>query len=178
MSAIVSFIYNVGHGRKATETDKGKDGFVILKNGSPSTMRRKLNEGDYNGAVLEFPKWIRAGGVVLNGLVSRRTQEAALFTREYVVNTSPQPEPTPPKVDPPLVSQPTSRPTRKWKYGALGGGMVGLISFMVVVYWNTKFPENQLPAEYVAALPTFLTYVGVLFTQYMTKNRSTDVPPG
>jgi hypothetical protein len=49
---------------------------------------------------------------------------------------------------------------------------------MVVVYWNTKFPENQLPAEYVAALPTFLTYVGVLFTQYMTKNRSTDVPPG
>ena len=189
--ALASFVYNVGGGRRASSGDPGKDGFVTLKNGAPSTMRRKLNEGDYAGAALEFNKWVYAGGKRLSGLVSRRAQEAAMFCREAVDMPTPyQPPiasrnpPPGPSHEPPrptgtvLVDQPSSAPTRKWTYGAVGGGITGLISFVLVVFWNTKFPEDQIPAEYVAALPSAFTYVGVLATQYMTRNRATDIPPG
>jgi lysozyme len=182
--ALLSFVYNVGCGRKASPGDPGKDGFVTLKNGAPSTMRRKLNSGDYAGAALEFQKWVYAGGKRLNGLVSRRAQEAAMFCRE-----DDMPAPAPPPIPAPshgptrptgtvLVDQPSAAPTRKWTYGAVGGGLAGLLSFVLVVFWNSKFPEDQIPAEYVAALPSAFTYVGVLATQYMTRNRATDIPPG
>jgi lysozyme len=190
--ALASFVYNVGGGRKASPGDPGKDGFVTLKNGAPSTMRRKLNSGDYEGAALEFNRWVYAGGKRLNGLVSRRTQEAAMFCREApeMVSNYPKPlpipspsnEPTRPPVAPQspsvLVDQPSSAPTRKWTYGAVCGGLAGLASFILVVFWNSRFPEDQIPAEYVAALPSAFTYIGVLATQYMTRNRATDIPPG
>lgn len=60
--ALVSFTYNLGSG-----------------NFRASTLRQKLNRGDYDGAVLEFPKWRRAGGKILRGLVRRRAAEQALF---------------------------------------------------------------------------------------------------
>lgn len=60
--ALVSFAYNVGSG-----------------NLKASTLRQKLNRGDYEGAAAEFPKWRRAGGKVLRGLVRRRAAERALF---------------------------------------------------------------------------------------------------
>ena len=44
-----------------------------------STLLRKLNAGDINGAIAEFAKWNKAGGQVLAGLVKRRAAEAALF---------------------------------------------------------------------------------------------------
>jgi len=44
-----------------------------------STLLRRLNAGDYRGAAREFDKWIRAKGVVLAGLVSRRRDERNLF---------------------------------------------------------------------------------------------------
>jgi GH24 family phage-related lysozyme (muramidase) len=182
---LVSFVYNVGGGRRASPGDPGKDGFVTLTNGAPSTLRRKINMGDYAGAALEFHKWVYAAGKRLDGLVSRRAEEAALFCREASV-TAPQPTqpvPMPPTAPPSppvtvLVNQPSAAPTRKWTYGAIGGGITGLISFMFVVWWNTRFPEDQIPPEYVAALPTSLTYLGILITQYMTKNKATDIPPG
>ena len=43
-----------------------------------STMYRYLNIGDYKAACNEFPKWNRANGKVLNGLVIRREKERAL----------------------------------------------------------------------------------------------------
>jgi len=61
-SALVSFVYNLGSGRF-----------------SGSTLRQRLNRGDYEGAANEFWKWRRAGGVILRGLVLRRASEAALF---------------------------------------------------------------------------------------------------
>lgn len=61
--ALVSFAFNVGIG--ALEG---------------STLRRKINEGDYGGAATEFSKWTKAGGQVLQGLVRRRTSEAELFS--------------------------------------------------------------------------------------------------
>lgn len=62
-AALVSFTYNLGSG-----------------NLQASTLRRKLNRGDYDGAADEFPKWRKAGGRVLSGLVRRRAEERALFT--------------------------------------------------------------------------------------------------
>jgi len=58
----VSFSFNVG-----------------LGNFQSSTLRSKLNRGDYEGASNEFPKWRKAGGKILKGLVKRRADERNLF---------------------------------------------------------------------------------------------------
>lgn len=60
--ALVSFAYNVG---------------VIAL--SKSTLLRKLNSGDFEGAAAEFPRWNKASGKVLKGLVKRRKAEQDLF---------------------------------------------------------------------------------------------------
>ena len=60
--ALVSFSFNVGAG--------------ALRR---STLLKKLNAKDYNGAAAEFPLWNKAGGTVLNGLVRRRKAEKELF---------------------------------------------------------------------------------------------------
>lgn len=62
LDALVSFSYNVG-----------------LNAYRNSTLRRKLNAGDYCGAAREFPRWDKAGGKVLPGLVKRRTEEQRRF---------------------------------------------------------------------------------------------------
>jgi len=43
-----------------------------------SMMYKHLNNGDYKAACNEFPRWNKAGGKVLNGLVIRREKEKAL----------------------------------------------------------------------------------------------------
>jgi lysozyme len=63
-SALVSFAFNVG--------------LEALKT---STLLRKHNEGDHAGAKAEFAKWVRGGGKVLPGLVTRRADEAELYGR-------------------------------------------------------------------------------------------------
>ncbi len=60
--ALVDFTYNLGPG-----------------NLQSSTLLRKLNAGDYAGASAEFPSWVKGGGKVLPGLVTRRAKEQALF---------------------------------------------------------------------------------------------------
>lgn len=72
--ALVSFAYNCGAG--------------ALKG---STLLRKLNAKDYDEAAAEFPKWNKAGGKVLNGLVRRRERERQLFlyNADEVTKTSP-----------------------------------------------------------------------------------------
>lgn len=60
--ALVDFAYNLG---------------VRALEGS--TLLKKLNAGDYAGAAAEFPKWNKAGGKVLPGLVRRREAERSLF---------------------------------------------------------------------------------------------------
>lgn len=66
-NALLSFIYNVGEG-----------GFL------DSTLRKKLNAGDYSGAADELLRWNKArdsaGNLVVNdGLVARRELERELF---------------------------------------------------------------------------------------------------
>ena len=65
--ALASFTFNLGSGRLQS-----------------STLRMKLNRGDLAGAANEFPKWRRANGRILAGLVKRRAAERALFLRGAV----------------------------------------------------------------------------------------------
>lgn len=44
-----------------------------------STLLKKLNAGDIEGAIAEFARWNKAGGKVLAGLVKRREAERLLF---------------------------------------------------------------------------------------------------
>ena len=60
--ALVDFAYNAGAG-----------------NLQRSTLLRKLNTGDYEGASHEFGRWVYGGGKKLNGLVKRREAERLLF---------------------------------------------------------------------------------------------------
>lgn len=60
--ALVSFCYNLGQG-------------ALRK----STLLKKLNNKDYNGAADAFLNWVYASGKKLQGLVNRRTDERKLF---------------------------------------------------------------------------------------------------
>lgn len=64
--ALISFTYNLG-----ASALKG------------STLLKKLNAGEYMAAANEFPKWVKAGGKVLPGLVTRRRKERELFLEGY-----------------------------------------------------------------------------------------------
>lgn len=44
-----------------------------------STLLRKFNAGDKEGAANQFPRWNKAGGKVMRGLTNRRLDEQALF---------------------------------------------------------------------------------------------------
>ena len=57
---------------------------VGLGNLQASTLRAKLNRGEYEGAANEFPKWRKAGGRVLAGLVRRRADEKNLFMADVI----------------------------------------------------------------------------------------------
>ncbi|ULH10794.1 lysozyme [Serratia marcescens] len=60
--ALVSFSYNLG-----------------INALNSSTLLKKLNGSDYNGAANEFLRWNKAGGKVLPGLTRRREAERKLF---------------------------------------------------------------------------------------------------
>lgn len=78
-AAMVLIVNNVGPGRAARDNDPGRSGIIVLANGQPSTLLRKLNIGDYSGAADQFPAWNLAGGIVEPGLVARRKAERDLF---------------------------------------------------------------------------------------------------
>lgn len=78
-AALVSIFYNVGPGRAASGRDPGRDGIAVLANGQPSTLMRNLNALNFASAADQFLAWNKSGGVVLNGLVKRRTAERSLF---------------------------------------------------------------------------------------------------
>lgn len=63
-SALVSFCFNVG---------PGTEGF------GGSTLLKKLNTGDYEGAAGQFPIWNKVNGEPWIGLTRRRMAEQALF---------------------------------------------------------------------------------------------------
>lgn len=62
VDALASFIYNVG-----------------VDNFKKSTLLKLLNKHDFLGAAEQFPRWVYAGGKVLQGLVRRRDAECRMF---------------------------------------------------------------------------------------------------
>lgn len=61
LAALIDFAFNLGNG-----------------NLKASTLRRKVNAGEWGDVPAEFLKWNKAGGRVLKGLTLRRQAEAAL----------------------------------------------------------------------------------------------------
>jgi lysozyme len=61
-NAIVDFCYNLGIGRLQT-----------------STLKRKINASDWEGAQEQLMLWTKGGGKVLPGLLKRRVAECALL---------------------------------------------------------------------------------------------------
>lgn len=66
--AMVSLAYNIGLGTK--EPPRGFTGSTLLK---------KFNAGDIEGAAAEFAEWNVADGVIQRGLVRRRAKEMIRF---------------------------------------------------------------------------------------------------
>lgn len=62
LAALIDFTFNLGAGR--------------LKG---STLRRRVNEGDWEAVPAELRKWVRGGGRPLKGLVLRREAEIAVM---------------------------------------------------------------------------------------------------
>jgi lysozyme len=73
-SAMVSFCFNVGPTAFAK-----------------STLLRKFNAGDIEGAANEFLRWVHDDGVKLEGLVKRRAMERALFLKPLTTPVVPVP---------------------------------------------------------------------------------------
>lgn len=61
-AAIADFVYNLGAGKYKT-----------------STLRRRVDAGDWVEVQVELRKWVRGGGRVLPGLVARREAECRMI---------------------------------------------------------------------------------------------------
>jgi lysozyme len=64
--ALVSLVFNIGGG-----------------NFERSTLLKKINARNFDGAAEEFPRWNRAAGKVMAGLTKRRHAEQSLFQSEF-----------------------------------------------------------------------------------------------
>ena len=62
LAAIVDFTFNLGAGRLQA-----------------STLRRRINQRDWDSSAKELRRWVLGGGRVLPGLVARRTAESILL---------------------------------------------------------------------------------------------------
>ena len=62
LASIADFVFNLGAGRYRA-----------------STLRRRVNEGDWQGAEEQLHRWVFGGGKRLPGLVIRRQAEAVLL---------------------------------------------------------------------------------------------------
>lgn len=63
-AALASFVYNLGSGAFRA-----------------STLRRRINSGDWDDVPYQLSRWNKGGGRVLRGLVIRRAAEADLWIR-------------------------------------------------------------------------------------------------
>lgn len=66
LAAIVDFTFNLGAGRLQS-----------------STLRRRVNQRDWQSAAHELRRWVYGGGKVLPGLKARREAEVLLMTGEF-----------------------------------------------------------------------------------------------
>ncbi len=80
--ALVSFTYNCGEGALAK-----------------STLLKKVNASDFEGAAKEFHKWNKANGKELAGLTRRRASESLMFQGIPDFNYDGKADPMPQQVD-------------------------------------------------------------------------------
>lgn len=64
LAALADFCFNLGVGRLQA-----------------STLRRRINQGNWDEAIYELKRWVNGGGRKLQGLVLRREAEAMLILR-------------------------------------------------------------------------------------------------
>jgi len=108
--ALVSFAYNCGIGALGE-----------------STLLKRLNVGDVQGAALQFPRWNRGGGRVLQGLVNRRAREQALFMKPMQAPEVPaMPQSVDPPFAPPEAVKQMKSTSRKWS-------IIGILRWIVGV---------------------------------------------
>lgn len=62
LAAVMDFTFNLGAGRLQT-----------------STLRRRINQRDWQAGAIELQRWVWGGGKILPGLVLRRRVEAAML---------------------------------------------------------------------------------------------------
>lgn len=110
--AMVSLAYNIG-----------------IRNFSRSTVLRKFNDGDMNGAADAFMLFVKANGKVMKGLVTRRSEERDLFRIGSGKAVSKEDHSITPLADPEIIvtqPKPVLQHRRVWAsiMGWVGGGGV------------------------------------------------------
>lgn len=140
--SLVSFSFNVGEGDPNNKEHPGFAG---------STLLRKVNAKDFDGAAREFQRWNRGDGKVLKGLVRRRASEALMFQGIADEDFDGQPdkliaqkpaEPMPQQVDAPE-EKPLNQSTIST--GAkVGGGVMGTGIFAEIINQITALPQSIL----------------------------------
>lgn len=78
--ALVSFTYNLGAGALQR-----------------STLRRKINDGEYSAVPSELMKWVYVGRQRVQGLINRRTDEGKLWRGEHYKGNTPITPTVPPE---------------------------------------------------------------------------------
>ncbi len=149
--ALTSFSYNCGVG-------------ALQK----STLLKRLNKGDYDGAAQAFASWNKGGGRVLKGLVARRAREAALFLKPVEQPSEPY---MPQKVDQTVEVSTTAK---------VGGGAavavpaVEVLRETVSTPKTVSIPKPPIDVTEVSAYQTIIQTVGD-FGTFMLANKVTSI---
>jgi len=101
-----------------------------------STLLKRINAGDVDGAANEFANWTKAQGIVMKGLVRRRAAEKALFLKPDDDAPSPQ------AVDAPKAELPRSGTV----WGTIAGAGAGVMAYLdqtvaALLEWSAKLTE-------------------------------------
>jgi lysozyme len=123
--ALVSFTYNCGFGALAK-----------------SSLLKRLNAGDVDGAAGAFAMWNKGGGKVLRGLVRRRKDEAAMFLSAAEPELEPPPMAQAVTVD--VSAAPLPKSGTIW--GTAAGAIAGVIAYLEqtmagLLEWAAKLTE-------------------------------------
>lgn len=139
--ALTSFVFNLGP--------------TAFKS---STLLKKINKSDFDGAALEFGKWNKAreNGVlkVFPGLTRRRTAEAALFSMDAEIETIPQPQKPEAEAQKPLTKSKTMA----------GAGIAGAGTVLSEVASN--FEPLIMYSESIKIIFLVLTMAGIGLVAY------------
>jgi len=158
--ALISLVYNTGPGAKGV-----KSGIIVLKEGGPSTLLRRLNDRNYAAAAAEFDKWVFAGGKKLAGLITRRAAEKALFlTPDNEVVPVPEPVPTPAPTLTPAVSRVGS--------GAAVSALAGApAAWIIAAVWNAVLPQSPMPIEVAMAVGSGISTGLYLLVDWLSREK-------